>query len=81
MEPIETGDDTEMEQLLVQSAHAMARAGITAEDFLEALPEVRVEIRREIYDAAYLREIERRVGAYHQGERMPFTSPISSIRF
>ena len=64
--PREVADDTEMEQLLARSASAMARAGVTAKDFLEALPEVRAEVRRELYDEAYLREIERRVAAYRQ---------------
>lgn len=50
--------------LVAQSAHAMAQAGITAEDSLEALPEIRAEVRRELYDEAYLREIERRAEAY-----------------
>jgi len=64
--PPDAGDDAEMELLLTQSTRALARAGITAEDFLEALPAVRAEIRREIYGEGYLREIERRVAAYRQ---------------
>ena len=64
--PHEAGDDAEMERLLARSAGAMARAGVTASDFLDVLPEVRAEVRRELYEAAYLQEIERRVAAYRQ---------------
>ncbi len=66
MAPRDAGDDAEMEQLLARSAHAMAQAGVTAGDFLEALPEVRAEVRRELYDEGYLREIERRIAAYRE---------------
>lgn len=66
MAPLDAGDDAEMEQLLARSAHAMAQAGVTAGDFLEALPEVRAEVRRELYDEGYLREIERRIAAYRE---------------
>ncbi|HEY8283688.1 MAG TPA: hypothetical protein VIJ28_04820 [Chloroflexota bacterium] len=66
LEPLEAGDDARMEQLLVRAVRAMAQAGVTAGDFLEALPEVRAEVRRELYDEEYLREIERRVAAYRE---------------
>ena len=56
-----------MDQLVTQSAHAMAKAGVTAEDFLEALPEIRAKVRREIYDEEYLREIERRAAYERSG--------------
>jgi|GEM_PF-2246626 len=64
--PFDAGDDAEMELLLTRSARALARAGATAQDFLEALPAARAEVRREIYGEGYLREIERRVAAYRQ---------------
>jgi len=65
--PLAAGDNAEMEQLLAQSASALAQAGLTAQDFLEALPDIRAEVRRELYDQEYLEEIERRVVAYRQG--------------
>jgi hypothetical protein len=52
-------DDAAMEYLLEQSAHALTRAGASAQDFLEVLPKVRAEIRRELYDEEYRQEIER----------------------
>lgn len=71
--PLVAGDDAEMEQLLAQSASALTQAGLTAQDFLAALPDIRAEVRRELYDQEYLEEIERRVLAYRQG--MPGQSP------
>jgi hypothetical protein len=59
-------DDPEMEALLTRLAQALTLAGATAQDFLDALPEVRAEIRRELYDEAYLEEIERRAAALDQ---------------
>lgn len=73
MGPLVAGDDAEMEQLLAQSASALAQAGLTAQDFLAALPDIRAEVRRELYDQEYLEEIERRVLAYRQ--RAPGQSP------
>jgi hypothetical protein len=61
-------DDVAMEYLLEQSARALTRAGASAQDFLDALPEVRAEIRRELYDEAYLQEIERLFAACKEAD-------------
>jgi hypothetical protein len=61
-------DDAAMEHLVEQSAHALTRAGARAQDFLDALPEVRAEIRRELYDEEYLEEIERLFAAFKEAD-------------
>jgi hypothetical protein len=55
-----------MEELLAQAADTLARSGLTAQDFLDALPEVREAVRRELYDESYLQEVARRVAAFRQ---------------
>lgn len=64
-------DDPAMEDLLAQSARALTRAGVSAQDFLDALPEVRAEVRRELYGEEYLREIERLFAAYEEANVSP----------
>jgi hypothetical protein len=61
-------DDAAMEYLLEQSAHALTRSGASAQDFLDALPKVRAEIRLELYDEEYLQEIERLFAACEEAD-------------
>lgn len=69
MQPDDAGSDgAAMEYLLEQSARALTRAGISAQDFMDALPEVRAKVRRELYGEEYLQEIERLYAAYKEAD-------------
>ena len=53
--PLDAGDDAEMELLLTRSTRALARAGITAEDFLRRCPRSVPRSAAKIYGEGYLR--------------------------
>jgi bifunctional DNA-binding transcriptional regulator/antitoxin component of YhaV-PrlF toxin-antitoxin module len=55
--------DAHVAALLEHAAHLVEEAGLTAQDFLNELPDVRAQVVRKLYGEEFMNDLERRYGA------------------
>ena len=64
MRSVDLADELDLAAKMERAQRALARAGLTVQDLLDALPAARAAVLQEAYDERYRREIDQLIAAF-----------------